>query len=144
MLQLLAKADSEYKRLLQLGQWTTKHKSSKLLGLQAKFDTLQTQFQALMAEHGKLKSAKQPPPTTGKPTGIPKLEENETRTIDGTKWYYCSNCWAGRRWNKTHKTADHKRGIGKNRTQQTEGQQQAANTAIYDTTYTGLSDFQSG
>jgi hypothetical protein len=144
MLQLLAKADSEYKRLLQLGQWTTKHKSSDLLGLQSKFDILQTQFQALMAEHSKLKTTKQPPPTSGKPTGIPKPEENETRTIDGTKWYYCSNCWAGRRWNKTHKTADHKRGIGKNRNQQSDGQPHEANTAVYDTTYNVLSDFQSG
>ncbi len=50
LLQLLAKADSEYKHLVQLGQWTTKKKSSELLGLQSKFDVLQTQFHALMAE----------------------------------------------------------------------------------------------
>jgi hypothetical protein len=142
MLQLLAKADSEYKRLVQLGQWTTKNKSSELLGLQSKFDVLQTQFHALMAEHVKLKN--KPPPVTGKPTGIPKSEENETRTIDGTTWYYCSNCWAGRRWNKTHRTADHKRGIGKNKNQHSERQQPESNIATYDTTYSGFSDFQSG
>jgi hypothetical protein len=38
--------DSEYKRLKLLGQWSTKNKASELLGLQAKFDVLQTQFQA--------------------------------------------------------------------------------------------------
>ena len=144
MLQLLARADSEYKRLVQLGQWTTKNKTSELLGLQAKFDVLQTQFHTLMAEHSKLKSNKPLPATSGKPTGVPKPEENETRTVDGTRWYYCSNCWAGRRWNKTHKTADHKRGIGKNRNAQTDGQHQESNMATYDTTYSGFSDFQSG
>jgi hypothetical protein len=50
VLQLLARANSEYKRLQLLGQQTTKNKSSELLGLQAKFDTLQIQFQALAAE----------------------------------------------------------------------------------------------
>jgi hypothetical protein len=47
ILQLLARADSEYKRLMQLGQWQTKNKHSDLLGLQARFDTLQSQFIAL-------------------------------------------------------------------------------------------------
>jgi DUF438 domain-containing protein len=51
MLQLLAKVESEYKRLVQLGQLTTKNKSSELLRLQAKFDVLQTQFQSLVTEH---------------------------------------------------------------------------------------------
>jgi hypothetical protein len=146
MLQLLAKADSNYKRLLQLGQWTTKNPSSELLGLQSKFDVLQTQFQALLTEHSKLKN--RPPPTPGKqtekPTGTPKPKENETRIVDGTKWFYCSNCWTGRRWNKTHKSAEHKRGIGKSRPQQQEQPTQEANVASYDTTYTGFSDFQSG
>jgi hypothetical protein len=32
ILQLLARADTEYKLLLSLGQWTTKNKSSELLG----------------------------------------------------------------------------------------------------------------
>jgi len=31
ILQLLARADTEYKLLLSLGQWTTKNKSSELL-----------------------------------------------------------------------------------------------------------------
>jgi hypothetical protein len=131
---------------LQLGQWTTKNPSSELLGLQSKFDVLQTQFHTLLTEHNKLKQ--KPPPgagkTTEKPTGIPKPEENETRTIDGTKWYYCSNCWAGRRWNKTHRTAEHKRGVGKNRNLQQDQQQQESHMASYDTTYSGISDFQSG
>ncbi len=43
MLQLLAKANTEYKCLQQLGQWTTKNPSSELLGVQSKFDVLQTQ-----------------------------------------------------------------------------------------------------
>jgi len=46
ILQLLAWADSEYKRLSQLGQWETKNKSGNLLGLQAKFDVLQSHFVA--------------------------------------------------------------------------------------------------
>ncbi len=40
MLQLLARADSEYKCLTQLGHLSTKHKNSDLLGLQARFETL--------------------------------------------------------------------------------------------------------
>jgi hypothetical protein len=44
ILQLLPRADSEYKRVMLLQQWTMKKKSSDLLGLQAKFDTLQTQY----------------------------------------------------------------------------------------------------
>jgi hypothetical protein len=55
VLQLLAKADSEYKRLKMLGQWMTKNKASELLGLQAKFDVFQTQFQALVAENKQIK-----------------------------------------------------------------------------------------
>jgi hypothetical protein len=51
VIQLLARADSEYKRLKLLGQWSTKNKASELLGLQAKFDVLQTQFQALVTEN---------------------------------------------------------------------------------------------
>jgi hypothetical protein len=142
MLQLLAKADSEYKRLVQLGQWTTKNKSSELFGLQSKFNVLQTQFHALMAEHSKIKTKQQQPlPTTGKPNGPPKPEEHDTCTIDGTTWYYYSNCWAGRRWNRTHQTANHKCGIGKNRNQTGERQQPESNIATYDTTYSGFSDF---
>jgi hypothetical protein len=69
VLQLLARANSEYKRLQILGQWTTKNKSSELLGLQAKFDTLQVQFQALVAEQAKLKAKTQP--TSQQPDGAP-------------------------------------------------------------------------
>jgi hypothetical protein len=43
-----------------------------------------------------------------------------------------------------HHTVLHKCGIGKNAAQQTGEQQQAVNTAAYDTTYNGFSDFQSG
>jgi hypothetical protein len=86
MLQLLARADSEYKRLHQLGQWITKNKSSELLGLQAKLDLLQNQFVALMSEHTKLKNNSKPPPNTStRPTGEPKLEENEERMVNGDK-----------------------------------------------------------
>jgi hypothetical protein len=143
ILQLLAKADSEYKRLLQLGQWTTKNKASDLIGLQSKFDTLQVQFTALMAEHSKLKNKPAPVPTN-RPTGNPKPEENEERMYNGEKWYYCSNCWSGRRWNKTHKTEQHKKGLGRNKNQTT-GNEQGHNTtnlASYDLGYG--SDFQSG
>jgi hypothetical protein len=102
VIQLLARADSEYKRLKLLGQWSTKNKVSELLGLQAKFDILQIQFQALVAEHNKIKQ--KPQLATRKPEGAPKPEENKTRTIDGQAWFYCKNFWLGRRWNKTHKT----------------------------------------
>jgi hypothetical protein len=111
MLQLLARADTEYERLLHLNQWTTKNKTSELLGLQAKFDNLQIQFAALLAAQAKNQKL---PPTSNRPTGEPKPEEMEEQMINGKKWYYCTNCWSGCRWNKTHKTADHKKGIGKN------------------------------
>jgi hypothetical protein len=35
ILQLLARADSEYKHLIQLGQWTMKKRASDLMGLQS-------------------------------------------------------------------------------------------------------------
>jgi hypothetical protein len=38
-----------------LGQWTTKNKASELLGLQAKFDLFQAQFQSLVAENKQIK-----------------------------------------------------------------------------------------
>jgi hypothetical protein len=56
MLQLLTKVNSEYKCLLQLGQWTTKNKTYKLLGLQAKFDVLQMQFTPSWLNTTKLKT----------------------------------------------------------------------------------------
>jgi hypothetical protein len=59
ILQLLARVDLEYKRLVQLGQWTTKNKTSDLLGLQASLDTLKSQFTALLSENTKLKSKQQ-------------------------------------------------------------------------------------
>jgi hypothetical protein len=153
MLQLLAKADSEYKCLLQLGQWTTKNKSSELLGLQSKFDVLQNQFCALLADHTKLKSQQLvPTPTSGKPTEPPKPEENEMRVVNGVTYYYCSQCWANCCWNKTHKTADHKRGIGRNKGKTDDSKQNGGNVvaqhdgkvAAYDTTYSDVSDFQLG
>jgi len=112
ILQPLARADSEYKRLSLLQQWKTKNKSSDLLGLQAKFDTLQMQFTALAAEHAKLKTKQQ---QSNKPTGAPKPEEKEERVVNGETWYYCSNCMSGRHWNKTHKSEEHKRGMGRNK-----------------------------
>ena len=61
---------------MRLQQWTTKNKSSDLLGLQAKFDTLQTQFMALLTKRTKLKNKQQ---QTNKLTGAPKPEENGNR-----------------------------------------------------------------
>ncbi len=142
MLQLLARADTEYKRLLHLNQWTTRNKSSELLGLQAKFDHLQIQFAALLAAQAKHPKS----PTSTRPTGEPKPEEQEERMINGEKWYYCTNCWSGRRWNKTHKTASHQKGIGKNAklNKDENGSQQAhhANTAALHSGF-GM-DFMSG
>jgi hypothetical protein len=147
MLQLLARADSEYKRLYQLGQWTTKNKASDLMGLPAKLDILQSQFVALMSEHTKLKQASKPPPSSH-PTGEPKPEEKEERTFNGEKWYYCAKCFVAHRWNKTHKTDDHKRGAGKNKTNDadtsSEQQNKQANAATYDAGYGADADFLLG
>ncbi len=130
MLQLLARADSEYKCLTQLGHLSTKHKNSDLLGLQARFETLQMQFIALATEHNKLKNKQQP--KSDKPTGEPKPEENEEWIVNGEKWYYCTNCWSGRRWNKTQKSSEHKKGFNKggscknDKDKETSGQANAA------------------
>ncbi len=147
VLQLLAKADSEYKRLILLNQWTTKNKSSELLGLQAELKTLNHQFIALLADHVKLKNKETKPST--KPTSDPKPEENEERVVNGEKWYHCTKCMTGRQWNKTHKTSEHKRGAGKNRTRNTSAltineQQPQGHTASYDIGFGADSDFQLG
>ncbi len=141
IIQLLARADSEYKRLVQLGQWTAKQKSSKLLGFQAKINQLQTQFIALAAENTKLKNKIQ---SSTRPTGAPKEEENEERTISGVKWYYCNKCWSGRQWNLTHKSEQHKRGVGRNKNVEGDNDQnkQTSNMAALELGY-GL-DFLSG
>jgi hypothetical protein len=141
IMQLLAKADSEYKQLCQLGQWATRNKSSGLIGLQAEFDTLKLQFAALVAEN-KTKDKDKPPPTN-RPTGAPKPEENEEHMLNGDKWYYCSKCYHGRAWNKTHKTEQHKRGAGrKNQKSDQDKDKNASQLASYDLGYG--SDFQSG
>jgi len=143
MLHLLARADTEYKWLLHLNQWTAKNKTSKLLGLQAKFDNLQIQFAALLAAQAK---NQKPPSTLNRPTGEPKPEEKEECMINGEKWYYCTNSWSGHRWNKTHKAADHKKGVGKNakldKDEDSSQQAQQANTAAL---HSGFgADFMSG
>jgi hypothetical protein len=148
IMQILAKADSEYKRLLQLGQWTTKNKTSDLLGLQAKYDILQHQIAAMIAE---TKNKDNPQPSN-RPTGTPKPEENEERIINREKWFYCTNCWSGRRWNKTHKSEEHKRGLGLGRNKNQKQDQDkdkdkdkekhTSNLASYELGYG--SDFQSG
>jgi hypothetical protein len=140
VIQLLAKADSEYKRLKMLGQWTTKNKASELLGLQAKFDTFQEQYQALVAENKQMKEKLQASKT--KPDGPPKPEENETRTIAGQTWYYCKNCFISRRWNRTHKTEEHRKGMGKSKTDK--DATPTAHLSEYDASLTGEMDFQTG
>jgi hypothetical protein len=142
IMQLLARADSEYKRLCQLGQWAMRNKSNDLIGLQAEFDTLKLQFAALVAETKNKDKEKQQP--TGRPTGAPKPEENEERLFNGEKWYYCAKCYHGRSWNKTHKTEQHRRGAGcKNQKQDQEDKDKnASQLAAYDLGYG--SDFQSG
>jgi hypothetical protein len=140
VIQLLAKADSEYKRLKMLGQWTTKNKASELLGLQAKFDTFQEQYQALVAEIKQMKEKLQASKT--KPDGPPKPEENKTRTIAGQTWYYCKNCFISHRWNRTHETEEHRKGMGKNKTDK--DAKPTANLLAYDASLTGEMDFQTG
>jgi hypothetical protein len=135
VIQLLAKADSEYKRLQMLGQWTAKNKASELLGLQAKCDIMQAQLQALVSENKQIKEKMKL--ATNKPEGAPKPEEQETRIVDGQTWFYCKNCFIGRHWNNTHKSDEHKKGLGKAKGKQTA--QDLANLAEYD-----AMDFQSG
>jgi hypothetical protein len=147
MLQLLVRADSEYKRLHQLGQWVTKNKASELMGLQAKLDLLQTQFVALMSDHNKLKQTSKPPPSN-RPNGEPKPDENEERMVNGEKWYYCSKSFVARHWNKTHKTDEHKRGAGKNKINDTiktdDMKDKHAHAASYDTGFGADADFLLG
>jgi hypothetical protein len=140
VLQLLAKADSEYKCLKMLGQWMTKNKASELLGLQAKFDVFQTQFQALVAENKQIKQKLQA--SQNKPEGQPKPEENDTRTVDGQTWYYCKHCFIGRHWNRTHKTNEHKRGVGKQKDKQ--DVKESANLSEYDASMSSEMHFQIG
>jgi hypothetical protein len=109
-----------------------------------KFDVLQSQFLALLSEHSKLQNKQLS--ESNKPKGEPKQEENEERIINGKKWYYCTNCRTGRRWNKTHKTSQHKKGVGKSKTGDTNGadNKQQALTASYDAGYGADLDFQLG
>jgi hypothetical protein len=135
IIQLLAKADSEYKRLQMLGQWSTKNKASELLGLQAKFDILQSQMTALVAENKQIKEKLK---STGtRPVGDPKPEEQETRTVNGQTWFYCKHCFIGRHWNQTHKTDEHKKGMGKAKGKKSE--KETAHLSEFD-----VMDFQSG
>ena len=118
-----------------------KKKSSELLGLQAKFDTLQIQFQALAAEQAKLKAKLQP--TTQCPDGAPEPEKNETHTVAGQMWYYCKICMSGHHWSKTHKTDKHRRGAGKTKDYDTD-KKEKSKLAAYDTGYGSDADMKSG
>jgi hypothetical protein len=86
-----------------LNQWTTKNKSSELLGLQAELTTLKHQFVALLADHDHLK--KKETKSSTKPTTEPKPEEHEECIVNGEKLYHCSKCMTGCQWNKTQKTS---------------------------------------
>jgi hypothetical protein len=138
--QLLAHADSEYKRLVQLGQWTTKNKASNLLGLQASLNTLKSQFTALLSWCTKLKNKQQQQQQqqqqSNQPTGEPKEDEHEERTVNGVQWYYCTKCHPGNRWNcwnKTHKSEQHQKGVGKNKNNKDkEDIDETTNMATYD------------
>ncbi len=55
IIQILAKANSEYNCLLLLNQWGTKNKGSELLCLQAELNTLKSQIM-LTTEQQKLKN----------------------------------------------------------------------------------------
>jgi hypothetical protein len=100
--------------LVQLGQWTAKQKLSDLLSLQVKIDQLHNQFIALMAENTKLKNKVQ---ISARPSGAPKTKENEERAMNGTKWFYCNKCWSDHQWTTTHKSHQHKRGMGRTKDQ---------------------------
>lgn len=67
----------------QLGQRGTENKASQLLCLQAKIDTLQKQFVALLSYHAELKANIKNNPTLSSncPSGEPKPEENEEHAI---------------------------------------------------------------
>jgi hypothetical protein len=60
IMQLLARVDTEYKGLQQLGQWMTKNQSTELIGLQAEFDVLKLQFAALVTETKNKENQQQP------------------------------------------------------------------------------------
>jgi hypothetical protein len=79
-----------------------------------------------------------------KPEGQPKPEENDTRTVDGQTWYFCKHCYIGRRWNRTHKTSEHKRGVGKQKDKTDKDVTDSANLAEYDANMTSEMDFQTG
>lgn len=138
ILQLLARANSEYKRL-QNGSLKIKG----LLGLQAKFNLLQVQFQALVSEQAKLKAKHHN--TSTRPEGVPNPEENETCSVNGQTWYYCKKCFAGWCWNKPHKSDNHRGGAGKPKDDEAEAtNKDKATIASYDTGFGSDADFQSG
>jgi len=96
IIQLLARADSEYKRLTALGQWKTKAKSTELLGLQANltFSKLSSQpFLPIRMNHLQL-SLRQ----------INQLVNHARKKtkLNDTTWFYCGNCYSRCHWNKTH------------------------------------------
>lgn len=120
ILQFLAKADSEYTRLLDLGQWKTQDPNSSIIALQAELQAMKTKFVAMQATA----SQRQQPTSTGtaprigttipagterrtseKPTFTPAEGATNLETmLNGVLWKYCALC---ERWNKSHTTPGH-------------------------------------
>jgi hypothetical protein len=120
ILQFLAKADSEYTRLKDLGQWKTQDPNSSIIALQAELQAMRTKFVAMQATASQ---RQQPTSTDTAPRTGPRIQagtERRTRekptftpatgatnletTLNGVLWKYCALC---ERWNQSHTTPGH-------------------------------------
>ncbi len=81
-----------------------------LLGLQAKFNHLQVQFQALAAKHVTLQSPHLPPLNQKELLNLTRTRQELLMAKPGTT---AKNGFSGQRWNKTHRSDEHRRGVGK-------------------------------
>jgi len=85
ILQFLAKADSEYSRLLDLGQWKTQDPNSSIIALQAELQTMRSKFLALQAAT----TQKQQASGSGAAShpGTASAASNDHRTSDKPTWF---------------------------------------------------------
>jgi hypothetical protein len=123
LLDLLDQLDTEYTRINNLGRWS-KPDDPQVLALMANFTSLRSNYSTLQKECASLrallasKDQTQPPPTgsTNKPSKW-KPGEPEVVELNGTTWKWCAKCFNGA-WTKTHVTAEHVRGRGRQQTRQ--------------------------
>jgi len=163
MMQLLAKVDLEYTRLLELGQWETNDPNSTVVALLSKVNDLEKSVatwktkaqkavdtekaKATKAENkdgNKDKAATGTANKTERPHWIPKPTDKQIVEHKGCTWKYCSKCLNGKgAWTKTHTTEEHtgvrKDGGGRRRRRGKSNQDASSNLANID--FTGLWDF---